>query len=773
MTLEQGTLLHGRYRIVDILGQGGMGSVYRAIDENLGVEVAVKENLFTTDEYSRQFRLEAVILANLRQPNLPRVTDHFVIGDQGQYLVMDYIEGEDLRQRMERMTSVPEEEVILIGAAMCDALAYLHTRKPPVLHRDVKPGNVKITPDGHIYLVDFGLAKVIQGGQATTTGARAMTPGYSPPEQYGTARTDPRSDIYSLAATLYAALTGVIPEDGLARVMDNTQLTPLRKRNPNISRRLAAAIEKAMEPYPDERFQTAGEFKQALLNSTSRTQQVNTTPLSVSPAPADRSKALAKASLLRSSDGEEESPLPLKRRRGCGSWLLGILFILLVSGAYSVWRFDPVLPVYLAGRIQTSWLSSPTPTSQPIVIFNGSKTVIVTVTPKVVPTRGPSPTATETLLPTDTLPPSQTPTETPEPTPLGGGTGEIAFASDRTGIPQIYLMNSDGSNQRQLTNETDGACQPEWSPDGQRLVYISPCRTKKDVYEGSNLYIINADGSSKVSLPTAPEGDFDPAWSPDGNQIAFTSLRPGFTEIYVVDLRTLVITRLTTQGPAIQGRQARWSPSGTQIVYSVKRFGVSQIWYMTDTGRQPAQLVRSGSEKSDYLPAWSPDGRMILYSETDSKNTAASWLMSIRYEDRTANKTSRFNADPPIVDVSFSPDGFWLVFESWPDKVNQDIYIMTSNGANRTRLTTDPGVDFDPVWRPRGVQIIFPSITGTPGTPDATSTEEGTSAASSSPTVDHTPTKTLTPTRTLVPSRTATPTRTLVPSRTSTSTSTP
>jgi len=245
-TLDRGALLHKRYRIVEILGQGGMGSVYRAVDENLGMDVAVKENLFTSDEYSRQFRLEAVILANLRQPNLPRVTDHFVIGDQGQYLIMDYIEGEDLRQRMERAGSISEEEAILVGAAMCDALQYLHTRKPSVIHRDVKPGNVRITSDGHIYLVDFGLAKLVKGGQATTTGARAMTPGYSPPEQYGTARTDPRTDVYSLGATLYAALTGIIPEDGLSRAMDNVELTPLRKRNPKVSRKLANAIEKAM-----------------------------------------------------------------------------------------------------------------------------------------------------------------------------------------------------------------------------------------------------------------------------------------------------------------------------------------------------------------------------------------------------------------------------------------------------------------------------------------------------------------------------------------------
>src|SRR3990172_3142832 len=219
MTLERDTLLHKRYRIVEILGQGGMGSVYRAVDENLGVEVAVKENLFTTEEYARQFRLEAVILANLRHPNLPRVSDHFVIAGEGQYLIMDYIDGEDLRERMERIGVLPEDEVIKIGAAMCDALYYLHTRKPSILHRDIKPGNVKISPDGHIILVDFGLAKIIQGNQATTTGARAMTPGYSPPEQYGTARTDARTDVYSLGATLYAALTGIIPEDGLARAI--------------------------------------------------------------------------------------------------------------------------------------------------------------------------------------------------------------------------------------------------------------------------------------------------------------------------------------------------------------------------------------------------------------------------------------------------------------------------------------------------------------------------------------------------------------------------
>ena len=250
MTLESGSLLNNRYRIAEVLGQGGMAAVYRAIDENLGVEVAVKENLFTTEEYARQFRLEATILASLRQPNLPRVSDHFVIEPLGQYLVMDFIEGEDLRQRLDRLGLLPEQEVIIIGVAICDAISYMHTRQPMILHRDIKPGNVRITPNGHIFLVDFGLAKVVEGREATHTGARAMTPGYSPPEQYGSARTDPRSDIYSLGATLFCALTNALPEDGLDRAMNRVSLTSIQKLSPRVSDHVAAIIEKCLEIHP-------------------------------------------------------------------------------------------------------------------------------------------------------------------------------------------------------------------------------------------------------------------------------------------------------------------------------------------------------------------------------------------------------------------------------------------------------------------------------------------------------------------------------------------
>ncbi|MEW6240223.1 MAG: protein kinase [Chloroflexota bacterium] len=709
MTLERGTLLHKRYRIVEILGQGGMGSVYRAVDENLGVDIALKENLFTTDEYARQFRLEAVILANLRHPNLPRVTDHFVIGDQGQYLVMDYIEGEDLRQRMERVGSISEDEAILIGAAMCDALGYLHTRKPPILHRDIKPGNVKITPDGHIFLVDFGLAKVVQGSQATTTGARAMTPGYSPPEQYGTARTDARTDIYSLGATIYAALTGIIPEDGLARAMDNAQLTPLRKRNAKVSRRLAAAIEKAMAVDPAERFQTAEDFKKNLLGSKSKTQRLAGDYI-VSPPPSESEKDAKPKSQPRvepskpptgpifssNHDDPEFKPSKSQKRKGGGCLLRLFLLLLIIGAGVGAWFYVPGFSEQVYGLLE---LVRGTPTSLPTA--PPTETPLPSSTETVSPTPTSIPTSTPTPLPTftPTLPPNQTPL--PTETPQGGGYGQFAFASDRTGVPQIYIANLDGSNVHPVTNLPNGACNPSWSPDGSRLVFVSPCSGEFDTFENASLYIVNADGSDLAPLPSEPGGDYDPAWSPDGRKIAFTSLRDGHPQIYVMDMTTYGVTRLVDTGSDLEASQPAWSPFGNQIAYTVKRVGVYQIWVMTDIGNNEDQLVRSGQEFLDFEPAWSMDGQVIVFSQKRASGFSEAWLMRIRYEDRGTSNATRLEFEPvPIENVQFSPDGFWMIFESEDTRDNRDIYIMTIDGANRTRLTSDPGTDFDPAFRP-------------------------------------------------------------------------
>lgn len=362
MTLKQGELLLNRYRIIEVLGHGGMGSIFRAVDENLGVEVAVKENLFTIEDYARQFRREATILANLRHANLPRVSDHFSIEDQGQYLIMDYIEGEDLQERLERLSPFDEEEVVFIGASLCDALAYMHSRDPVVLHRDIKPANVRITPRGGVYLVDFGLAKIIHGDQTTTTGARAMTMGFSPPEQYGAARTDARTDIYSLGATLYTTLTGLAPEDSLAQTMDQIELTPVRERNPKVSKRVAEAVEKALQVHPNDRFQLAAEFKNELLKAQSGRFNINFNFDKIVPIQAKKpgqksgdklsSPGVITKEITKKNDKERAEPSEKEKkpkttrkridRGGCLS-LIALLCVVLILGLAVFSLLNPVL----------------------------------------------------------------------------------------------------------------------------------------------------------------------------------------------------------------------------------------------------------------------------------------------------------------------------------------------------------------------------------------------------------------------------------------------
>ncbi len=263
MALQAGQTINNRYRVVKLLGQGGFGAVYRAWDSNLRKPCAVKENLDVSPEAQRQFNREATVLANLSHPNLPRVTDYFTIEDQGQYLVMDFVEGEDIATLIQRQGEIPVEQAVAWIGQVADALSYLHQRVPPVVHRDIKPANIRITPQGNAMLVDFGLVKLFDPSMKTTIGARAVTPGFAPPEQYGQGSTDPRTDMYALGATLYNITTNQLPMESIRRMVGG-KLKTAHEVNPEIPEPLSRIIEKAMALEPHERYQNAPEFKAAL-----------------------------------------------------------------------------------------------------------------------------------------------------------------------------------------------------------------------------------------------------------------------------------------------------------------------------------------------------------------------------------------------------------------------------------------------------------------------------------------------------------------------------
>src|SRR5215831_8506400 len=244
--LEPGGLLQqGRYEIIKPIKAGGMGAVYLAKAQHLSCTVALKESFYAYDDQLRKaFEREAKLLANLRHPALPRVIDHFV-EDEGQFLVMDFVPGDDLEALIKQREGEPFPVPIVLEWAhqLLDALDYLHTHVLPILHRDIKPLNIKVTNDvrtgrDQVVLLDFGLAKGTPqqsraSGTSSVKSVMGYTPHFAPLEQMTGEGTDAASDLYSLAATLYYLMTGVEPADAMARTgqLLGGQIDPLLPAN--------------------------------------------------------------------------------------------------------------------------------------------------------------------------------------------------------------------------------------------------------------------------------------------------------------------------------------------------------------------------------------------------------------------------------------------------------------------------------------------------------------------------------------------------------------
>ena len=368
-TLAAGTILRERYKIIELVGRGGMGATYRAEDLRLqGRYCAVKEALPDPDaspqelaQSREQFYQEASTLARLDHPNLPKVSDYFSDNERD-YLVMDFVPGSDLKEMLARSMNeghpLPERQVLAWAAQLCDALEYMHTQDPPVLHRDIKPSNIKITPSGNVKLVDFGLVKVlIPDDQRTITVVQGRgTVQYTPLEQYGgdTGHTDARSDIYSLGATLYHLLTGQPPVDAKQRFLKPDSLPSPRSLNPSISPQTERAVLWCLGMHPDDRPPNIAALREELL----------------APGPVSRT-------LARIFDHEQPVTQFVRLNRS----LLAFISALLLAAALITAR-PPDLP--------------PEPTATPL------------------PSSTPLPTATLTAAPTPTA--TATPTITPSPT---------------------------------------------------------------------------------------------------------------------------------------------------------------------------------------------------------------------------------------------------------------------------------------------------------------------------------------------------------------------
>lgn len=255
--LEIGSLVDGKYKILNKVGHGGMSVVYLAMNEKANKQWAIKEvrkdGTVDMETVKQNLVAETDMLKKLSHPNLPSIVD--VIEDDERFLiVMDYIQGNSLNSALEEYGAQPQEDVIKWAKQLCDVLGYLHTRKPPIIYRDMKPANVMLKPDGNVTLIDFGTAREFKEKNLADTRCLG-TVGYAAPEQFGgMGQTDARTDIYCLGATLYHLVTGKNPCE------PPYEIKPIREINSSLSSGFERIILKCTQKNPEDRYQSAAEL---------------------------------------------------------------------------------------------------------------------------------------------------------------------------------------------------------------------------------------------------------------------------------------------------------------------------------------------------------------------------------------------------------------------------------------------------------------------------------------------------------------------------------
>ncbi len=563
---------------------------------------------------------------------------------------MDFIPGDDLKTRVEKNGQFKPKDAIGIILTIGSALQHMHSQSPPVIHQDVKPANIRITPDGKTMLIDFDLATSLQENQTRPPLSElGLTPGFAAPEQYNNMGS-PASDQYGLAATLFYLLTASVIPDGLSRASGTGHLQEYSASH--IPLDIYTCLEKALRINPADRYQDI----QSFLNALSAISKGNP------------EKAIV------STKKNTRTPISRSRRVFLILAIIAFISIAVVGG------------ILISGYLNQN-TSNPEPAIRITSLATGSSTIEHTKSP--VPTLDIPATKPITILPTLTV--------EIRPTPLGSPSGEYAFVSEDTGIPQIYLAGTGSHESTLLTNVPEGACQPDWSPDGKKIVFVSPCLSrnrlvgKAEPYAKSGLFIISVDQKQITPIPSKPGGDFDPAWSPDGNLIAFTTIRDRFPKIFIYDLTTEESKEISLPGTA--NKQPAWSPDGSKLAFVSNKNGSLQVWIADKEGNDPRafSIQKNGAA---FTVDWSPDNQSIIYSQTNSYRL-------VRME---TGKTvpSEFVLNPRInyaYNPDFSPDGYWVLFDSNMNG-HYRIYRITRDGAGAEPITSADGISYQPVWKP-------------------------------------------------------------------------
>lgn len=673
----------GSYRLVERLGQGGMATVYKAYEPALSRYVAIKvlPQFFAHDpNFMRRFQREAKASARLSHPNIVSIHS-FDEQDGITYIAMQFVDGGTLKQS--RGLVYESKEAIRLALPILRALAYAHEQG--IVHRDIKPSNVLMANGDWPVLADFGLAQMAEVSMRLTgTGVGVGTPAYMSPEQGQGVNVDHRTDIYSMGIMLYEMLTGDVPfrtDTPMAIVIKHitAPIPPPRTINPRIPEALELIVLKATAKAPDDRYQSADEMATALEEVLTQISGLASEGSGAAPKIADQFESRSQPDLTAIP-----SATPMRRNwRKLALVLVPVIALVFIGGLLLLRQ------LFSNGQALPGLGSRVTETS----VAEAVVAVPSTEEPAHTPTDTPSPTFT--IVPT--LVPEPTQTSAPAVAYLGGGTGQVAFVSDREGDMQIYLVSIDsGENPQLLAEIPGGACQPAWSPDGSQLVFVSPCESQEETYPNSSLYLIDANSNNMTMLPLGATGNYDPAWSLDGNRIAFTSLRDGRAQVYIYTLADQSVELISDKFS--HNFQPIWAPDGERIAFVSSRFGNSLIFIMSVEGREVSQFSRTSAAIYTH-PRWSPDGSAILYMKVN-EDGITNLKVSLIEEQGFSEKIVIPKFVEPMRDPAYSPDGLWVAFSSNRDGTNHNIWLVSANGIELWELTTDPAHDFDPAWRP-------------------------------------------------------------------------
>ncbi|HEY73028.1 MAG TPA: protein kinase [Thermoflexia bacterium] len=605
MTLTQGQMIGKRYRVVSLLGQGGMGAVYRAWDTRLNIPVALKEMIpqpgldpQTLAQLRQQFQQEAQVLARLKHNYLVSVTDFFE--ERGNaYLAMEFVQGENLAERIEREGALPEEQVTAWAKQLLDALAYCHSQG--IIHRDVKPQNVIITPEGAppdarggAVLVDFGLVKLWDPNDPRTkTAMRGMgTPEYAPPEQYSVRgqHTDPRSDIYSLGATLYHALTGQAPLTATERMADPSDFMPPRRLNLQVSAPMEATVLRAMKLPRDERFDNTQEMAAALEDGA---------PGPARPTVAPKRKPRPKHQATKVLPKSQQAILPRKRHIPVWAWAVGgIIALALVAAA--------AFGIIQTSRSALMAVVKPTPTSSPVSPIARS----LTACPLFVSNRDGKREIYYLTEQGELVRITHTPSDSESWSPVPMPDGAIIFTSNRDNKREIYHLAETGDVTRITNTPGNGE---SWEPapmlDGS-ILFTSDRDGKREIYH------LSAEGEIVQITNTASDGEsWGPSSTPDGD-ILFTSDRDGKREVHHLAAEGEVVQITNTPGDG-----ESWGPSSTpngDILFTSDRNGKREIYHLTGTGNV-TRITNTPGNSESWDPVLTPDGVIFLTSNRGGK----------------------------------------------------------------------------------------------------------------------------------------------------------